>query len=401
MLIDLSPLKRYREFRLLFSGQLTSDLGSAFTYVALPYQMYQLTHSSLAVGLIGICQLVPLLATALIGGVLADAANRRALLITAELGLAACSALLAGLAFAGLAKPIAVYLLAGVMSGLKGIHRPSLEAITPRLVPKEELLPVSALMSLRRNLAAIGGPALAGLVLAAWGLGTAYAIDAASYLISLATLSAMRAVPQGKVQALNLGAVAEGLRYAASRQELLGTYLVDIIAMIFGMPMALFPEIADRFGGAAALGWLYTAPEAGALIATTFSGWTKRVKRHGRAIVFAAAAWGAAIVAFGLTHRFLVAIVFLGLAGAADMLSGLFRMTVWNETIPDHLRGRMAGIEMVSYMTGPLLGNAEAGLVAAGFGTTVSVVSGGALCVAGVIACGLALRRFWDYRTSI
>jgi MFS family permease len=191
--------------------------------------------------------------------------------------------------------------------------------------------------------------------------------------------------------------VVEGLRYARSRPELIGTYLIDMAAMFFGMPMALFPALAVRYGGSTALGALYAAPSVGAFLATLTSGWTGRVHRHGRAISIAAALWGLAIVGFGLAPWLWLALLGLAAAGAADMVSGIFRMTMWNRTIPDHLRGRLASIELLSYTSGPLLGNAEAGAAASLVGLRASVVSGGALCVVAVAGTAAALPAFWAY----
>jgi len=195
----------------------------------------------------------------------------------------------------------------------------------------------------------------------------------------------------------SVAAVVEGFRYAISRQELIGTYVVDFVAMVFGMPLALFPAISDRLGGPSVLGLLYAAPAVGALGASLTGRWTPRVHRHGLAVMLSATVWGLAIVGFGLCQTLWPALVYLAIAGGADGISGIFRMTMWNETIPDTLRGRLASIEMVSYMSGPLLGHLEAGAVAAAFGVMASVVSGGALCVAGVLACGVWLPQFVRY----
>ncbi len=401
LFLDLTPLRRYRDYRLLYTGQFVSFLGSQLSYVALPYQVYKLTHSSLAVGMIGMAQLVPLVVFGLIGGAYADAVDRRRLLIVAELGLIVLCLLLLGNACREAPAVWPLYGLAALRSALAGFHRPALEATTPRLVPPEELPAVASLSSLCGNVCMIGGPALAGVILdAAGAAGPAwvYALDAASYGVSLLTLWLLRTPPRPTDAApASLSAVLEGLRYAASRQELLGTYVVDMVAMIFGMPMALFPAIADQLGGARVLGWLYAAPSIGALVMTLFSGWASRIRRHGVAITISAGLWGLSIIGFGYARSAPLALLFLGLAGAADMVSGLFRSTVWNQTIPDKLRGRMAGVEMISYTSGPQLGNAEAGLVAAYAGLTFSVVSGGILCVVGVAVCALLLPRFWRY----
>jgi MFS family permease len=191
--------------------------------------------------------------------------------------------------------------------------------------------------------------------------------------------------------------VVEGVRFAGSRQELLGTYLVDVNAMFFGMPLALFPALSQSYGGASVLGLMYAAPGVGAAVAAVTSGWTRRVHRHGRAVAFAAAGWGAAMVVFGLVHALVLALVCLAIAGAMDSISGLFRHTMWNEIVPTHLRGRLAGIEMLSWSSGPTLGGAEAGAVAALAGVRASVVSGGALCVLGTALLALALPRFTTY----
>jgi predicted MFS family arabinose efflux permease len=287
---------------------------------------------------------------------------------------------------------------------LYGIFRPSLDAMVPRLVTKDELPAASALEGFRGTLGEIAGPALAGIIIATAGLPVAYGIDAATYGISLVALWLMRAIPPpADAPPVSLQSVKEGVRYAFSRQELLGTYGVDMIAMFFGMPMALFPAIAEEFGGAGVLGVLYTAPAVGSLVATVTSGWVSRVHRHGLAIIIAASVWGAAIALFGIAPDLWLALVALAVAGGADMVSGIFRMTIWNQTIPDRLRGRLAGIEQVSYTSGPLLGNVEAGVVAALTSVRTSVVSGGVLCVVGVALAAVALPAFrlYDARTSL
>jgi MFS family permease len=252
---------------------------------------------------------------------------------------------------------------------------------------------------LRGTAAAVAGPTLAGLSIAAAGLPFTFVLDAATFAVSLLALSAMRAVPPAaEAQAPGIASVLEGLRYAASRPELIGTYVVDFVAVSLAMPVALFPALASQWSSANAAGYLYSATSAGALIATLLSGWTRKVERRGAAVVIAAALWGAAIAALGYARSLPVALVCLVLAGAADMVSGLFRMTIWNETIPSHLRGRMAGIEQISYMSGPLLGNARAGIMAQRFGLAPAITWGGIACVACVAACVPILPAFWRYR---
>ena len=396
--VDLGPLRRHRDFRLLFVGQALSFFGSMLTFVALPYQAYQLTGSSLVVGLLSLAELVPLVVTALAGGALADALDRRRLVQVTEVGLAACAALL--IANALLPEPqIALVFVAGMaMAALTGIQRPSLDALTPRLVERHELTAASALVSLRMNLGMVAGPAVAGVLIAVAGLPVTYGIDLLTFVLSLVALQRMRAVPPPpEAEPRSVRGVVEGIRYAWSRPELLGTYGVDVVAMFFGMPMALFPAFAEELGGAGALGLLYAAPSVGSFLAVTTSGWSSRVHRHGLAVIVAAAAWGVAIVALGLAPNLALALLALVAAGAADMVSGIFRATIWNTTIPDHLRGRLAGIEQVSYTTGPLLGNLEAGVVASFAGLRASIVSGGVLCVVGVAAFALLLPAFRRY----
>jgi MFS family permease len=395
--LDLGPLRESRDYRLLYAGQAVSFFGSMMTFVVLPWQVYQLTGSSLAVGLMGVVEFVPILLTAFVGGALADYFDRRRMVLLAELALACGTLLLLANSLADAPRVWLLFVCAGLFAALNGLQRPSLDALMPRLVPPEMIPAVSALNSLRGNVGMIAGPAAGGLLLSAYGPAVTYGVDFASFAFSLAALWLMRAVPPPpEADRPSLRSVLEGLRYARSRPELLGTYLVDINAMFFGMPMALFPEIAKGFGGAS-VGLLYAAPAVGSLLATLTSGWAPRVRRHGLAVALAAAVWGAAIVGFGLAGSLWPALACLTLAGAADMVSGIFRSTIWNQTIPDHLRGRLAGIEMVSYTTGPLLGNAEAGVVAGLFGVRASVVSGGLLCILGTGALALALPAFLRY----
>jgi MFS family permease len=401
VLLDLSPLRRHRDFRLVFAGQLVSALGSFLTYVALPVQIYDLTRSSGIVGLLGTVQLVPLAVTALWGGAFADAIDRRRLLLWSE-ALLLCGSLALALNSTLRHPSVAcLFVIAAFMSAVNGFHSPALESLTPKLVAAEDLPAVSALASLRGTTAAIGGPALAGVCIATLGLPFTFGVDAATFAFSLVALSAIRSMPPAEsAHRAGLSSVLEGLAYAASRPELIGTYVVDIVALTFAMPMAVFPALASQWGGSNAAGYLYSAMSVGALGVTVFSGWTRTVRRQGAAVVIAATLWGAAIAALGYATSLKAAVVCLAFAGAADMVSGLFRMTIWNETIPSSLRGRMAGIEQLSYMSGPLLGNARAGFMAERFGLARSITWGGLMCVGGVVACVPLLPAFWRHRRS-
>ena len=402
--MDLTPL-RHRDYRLLFAAQAVSLLGTMITYVALPYQMYRLTGSSLAVGLLGLAELVPLLATAFVGGALADAVDRRRMALATDLGLAAGSTALVLIAASGAASAALLYIVAAWMSAVGGLQRPSLEALVPRIVEKHELPAAAALTMFCGSIGMIAGPAVGGAIIQAVGLPGTYLADVASYAVSLLCLSSIRAVPAPKgAERPSLRAVREGFRYARSRQELIGTYVVDFVAMVFGMPLALFPALSDRLGGPtvlvdgpSVLGLLCAAPACGALLASFGARWARHFHRHGLAVMVAAAVWGLAIIGFGLCDTLWPALAYLVMAGAADAISGIFRMTMWRQTIPDALRGRLASIEMVSYESGPLLGHLEAGAVAAAFSVRASVIAGGVLCVIGVLACGLCLPRFVRY----
>jgi MFS family permease len=405
MLLDISPLRNHRDYRLVFTGQAVSAFGTFVTYVALPVQVYQLTKSSGTVGLLSAAQFIPLACTALWGGAFADALDRRRLLLWCE-ALLLCGALLL---WANAMRPhpsiTLLFIVAALMSAISGFHAPSLESLTPRLVERDELPAVSALTGLRSTVASIAGPALAGLCIASFGLASTFALDAATYAISLLALAAIRAMPPAdEAPAVGISSIVGGVKYAMSRPELIGTYVVDIVAMTFAMPLAVFPQMAARWadpssGESATVGLLYSAMSVGGLVVTIFSAWTRKVHRHGAAVILAAATWGLAIVALGYARSFAVAFACLVLAGGADMVSGIFRQTIWNQTIPGHLRGRLAGIEQLSYMTGPLLGNTRAGFAAERFGLARSITWGGIICVAGVLSCIPLLPAFWRYRT--
>ena len=396
--VDAGLLRRRREFGLLVLGQTVSDAGSMVTFVAIPFQVYDLTGSSLAVGLLGVAEFAPVIVLALVGGALADAFDRRRLVQIAESGAAVVAGLLLLNALLPNPQVWALYLCSSLLAAFTAIRRPPLDALIPRLVERDELKAAAAVQFGFHNLASISGPALGGVLIATLGLGVTYGLDVASFVFSLVVLTMMRTPPPpADAEPPSLRSIKDGVRYAASRQELIGTYLVDMNAMFFGMPMALFPAIAKGYGGAEVLGLLYAAPSAGSIIVTLTSGWTRRVHHHGRAVAYGAGAWGVAIVAFGFADALWLALVCLAVAGGMDAISGIFRTAIWNETIPDHLRGRLAGVEMISWSSGPLLGDAEAGLLAALASVRASVVAGGVACVAGTAVLVLALPRFWRY----
>ena len=395
--VDLAPLRASRDYRWLLSAQSISSLGSSITYVVLPWQIYQLTRSSAMVGLVGVAEFVPMLLMAFVGGNLADRFDRRTLVRLADSGLALVAGLLMLNALRAAPSIPEIFVLASTSAALGALARPARDSIVPRIVPVNLMSAAAAIGSLVYSISWVLGPAVAGLMVARLGPAVGFGIDAASFVASVGMVSMVRPLPPLE-QAAPMGwsSLVEGWRYAASRQELIGTYVIDMNAMFFGMPMALFPAIAERFG-ADTVGLLYAMPAVGVGLCSLTSGWTSRVHQHGRAVILAAAAWGVAIIGFGLATTLPLALGCLILAGAADSVSGIFRMTIWNQTIPDHLRGRLAGIEQVSYLSGPYLGNAEAGLVAGAFGVRASVVSGGVLCVVGSVLIAALLPRFLKY----
>jgi MFS family permease len=396
--VDLTPLRRHRDFRLLFIGRMVSFFGSMLTVVAFPYQVYQLTHNVLLVGTLGVLEFAAILAFAFLGGALADAQDRRSMVLASEVALMACSLLLAGNSALAHPQVWLLFVVATAWGVFDAVQRPSLDAMLPRLVDRDELPAAAALGSLRGTLGQILGLALGGVLVAAVGLTAAYLVDGATFVVGLVCLWLMRAVPPpADAERPSLRRVMDGLRYARSRPELIGTYLIDMVAMFFGMPTALFPAIATGLGGAKVLGLLYAAPAVGSFIFSATSGWTSRVHRHGMGVIVAAVLWGFAVIGFGFAPGLAGALIFLALAGGADMMSGLFRQVIWNQTIPDSLRGRLASIEMVSYTSGPALGNFEAGAVASVFNVRVSIVSGGVLCVIGCALTALALPAFRAY----
>jgi MFS family permease len=397
---DTGPL-RSREFRLIYIGQFVSAFGSAMTYVVLPLQMYRLTRSALAVGLLGVVEFAPLLLMALLGGALADHFDRRRLISSVEAAMALCCAVLAWNAALSAPHISLLWIMAGALAGLAALHRPAMEALMQQVLPINEMTAASALNSVRGTFAFTVGPGVAGVIAASGGVAAAFTVDCVSYLVSIATILMMRPVVRVTLgeAGITWHALLEGWRYARRRQDLLGTYLIDMNAMFFGMPNALFPAMAEHWG-AATVGLLYGAPPVGAMAVAISSRWATRVHRHGLAIVWAATLWGLAIVGFGLARPLWLALLFLAAAGAADMISGIFRMALWNQTIPSRLRGRTAAIEMVSYTSGPYLGNAEAGLAARLFGIRTSIVSGGVLCVAGSLILAMLLPRFIAYDSN-
>jgi len=398
MFIDITPLKISRDYRLLFFGQLISAFGTAMSFVILPVQVYALTQSTVMVGLLGAVEFIFILFFAFVGGAYADFIDKRRMLRITEIGQALVTTALVGNALLPRPQIWILFICAAFHAGLSALQRPSFEAMMQKIIPPDLLTAVGALNSVRWNVTTILGPSLAGIILAAFGASVAYSIDLITFIASLTAVFLIRAVPAPKQNEdrPSLKTVVEGIQYAWRRKEILGTYVIDMNAMFFGMPSALFPAVAAQFG-AATVGFFYAAPSVGALFATLTSAWTKKINRHGLFVALAAALWGVSIIFFGFATNLYTALFFLALAGAFDMVSALFRFVIWNQTIPNHLRGRLAGLEMISYTSGPKLGDAEAGIVASFFGLRASIVSGGVLCVVGTAVISLLIPQFITY----
>jgi MFS family permease len=401
--IDLSPLKKYRDFKLLFGAGLFSYFGSMITFVALPFQVKELTGSFWAVGLIGVVEIIPLIVFGLYGGVLADYIDRKKMIWFTEFGTLIATSILLINSLQEKPSVILIFVIAAIFAALSGLKRPSQDAILPRLVNHDDLPSASALMSLRWQFGGIVGPSVGGIIIASYGAGAAYFIDCLTFVISLALIWQVRSVPPlDKSTPPSMAGLMEGLNYAFKRKDLLGTYVVDLAAMFLAMPMALFPFWADEIGAPYALGFFYSSITFGAVLVTLLSGWMRNYPHHGRAVIFGALGWGVAIVAAGISNSLFLVITCLVIAGAFDQISALFRGFIWNQSIPDELRGRLAGIEMLSYLLGPLGGQARAGGMAAMSSLRTSIVGGGLLCIGFVslIAASMPKFRSYDVRTN-
>ncbi|QEV17796.1 MFS transporter [Streptomyces alboniger] len=398
ILPDLSPWRSTRDFRLLWVQGLVTNFGTFMALVALPLQIKELTDSPVAVGAMGAVELVPLIVFGLYGGALADAVDRRKVILLTEaaLGLLAVILLVNALLPAPLLWPL--YVVAAGVAALSGLQRPALDSLLARIVPHEQLTAAAALNSFRWNVGAIAGPSLAGLVVAYAGHASAYAVTVVGFAVSVLLCTRLSPAPAAHdARKPSLKGLAEGARYAWSRPVLLGTYAIDMAAMFFAFPNTVFPFLADELDAQWALGLMYAAGAVGSLLLSLTSGWTSRVRRHGLLVVFGAAGWGLAITAAGWFSNVWVVLGCLALAGAGDMLSGLGRSTIWNQTIPDELRGRLAGIEVLSYSVGPQLGQVRAGAAAGWTGTRSAIWSGGLACVASVAVLAAVLPRLISY----
>ncbi|MFE3087147.1 Predicted arabinose efflux permease, MFS family [Streptomyces sp. ScaeMP-6W] len=398
VLPDLSPWRSSRDFRLLWGQGLITFFGSTMALVALPLQIKELTGSPLAVGAMGAVELVPLVVFGLYGGALADAVDRARVIVSTEAGLGLLALIL--LVNSMLPEPMLwpLYVVAAGVAALAGLQRPALDSLLARIVPHEQLAAAAALNALRWQAGAIAGPAAAGLVVAYAGNVPAYATTVTCFAVSvLMCLRLSPAPPSENAAKPSLRGIAEGARYAWSRPVLLGTYAIDLAAMFFAFPNTIFPFLADELDADWSLGLMYAAGSVGSLLVSLTSGWASRMRRHGLLVVFGATGWGLAIAAAGWMSNVWLVLVCLALAGAGDMLSGLGRSTIWNQTIPDGLRGRLAGIEVLSYSIGPQLGQVRAGAMAGWTGARPAIWTGGLACVVSVGLLTAALPKLVTY----
>jgi MFS family permease len=400
----VTPLRVSRDFRLVWSGHLVSQLGFQFTLVATFVQVTRLTRSAAAVGLIGFVGFLGLVTGSLVGASFLDAVDRRKIVIASQFGyIAAVSVLLAG-AIAGDPPIWTIYVAVAILAAVSAVDGPTRSAMTPRLVGRELVPAALALGQVVWQTTGLIGPAVAGIVISQTGLALAYGIDLVTYGAELIAVFLIRPMPPERGEGASTGwaAVKEGYRYLRGRRVLQSTFVIDIIAMVFGMPRALFALLAaEQFhAGAVVTGMLFAAPAVGALIGALTTGWVGEVRHQGRAVVWAVVVWGAGIAAFGLVDQLWPALLLLAIAGAADVISAVFRSTILQLSVPDALRGRISGIHILVVTGGPRLGDLEAGLVAAAFTPAISVVTGGVLCIAGAGLLAWRVPELWAYHAG-
>lgn len=396
--IDLTPLRVSREYRQLYVAGFITALGSQATYVTIPFQLKQLTHSPLDVGALGLFELLPLVVCGLYGGVLADRMNRRRLIITTEALLMVATAVVLVNALLAHPQVWVLYADAVVAAGVSSVQRPSIEALNQTLVSHDLQRAASTLANVRYTTASIIGPALGGLVAVGAGPRVVYGANLVTFAVSLGLLSGLaRQIAPVSRGVSDRDALRAGLSFLRSRPDIVGTYLIDLLAMTLAFPVAMLPFVAARFHSTYALSLLYCGLPAGALLFTIWSGWTRRVHHYGRAVVVAAAVWGLGIAIFGYSSSLWVVLGGLVVAGGADSVSGIFRSTMWNESIPPDIRGRMAGMEMISYSLGPTAGQFRAGVMAAWTSLRFSLTFGGLACTGSVGVLGAALPSLWRF----
>lgn len=400
--LDVSPLRDSVPYRALWIGQIVSLLGSQIRYIAVPYQVFRITDSVLAVGMIGLAEVIPLIAFSILGGAWADRTDRRALVARTQIAMMVTSLALAGVTFAGSPSLVAIYGLTAVASVFNAIDRPARSAMIPSMVAPGKIAAAMALRQVVFQVTQIVGPLVGGILIAGVGIGWAYVVDAFTFVAALVALRWVPpAPPEGIVEQSALDAVREGLRFSFRTPLIASIFVIDLVAMIFGMPRAVFPALAERTfdGGAGTLSLLYASVSAGALAGALTSGWVTRVRRQGVAVLVAVTIWGAAITLAGLSlFSLALTMSFLAVAGAADVVSAVFRGTMLQENTPDALRGRVTAVNLMVVTGGPRLGDVEAGVAASLVGAPASVVLGGAVCLLGTAAVAAVFPSLRKYR---
>jgi MFS family permease len=399
--LDTTPLRESPAYRALWLGQIVSLTGSQMRIVAVAWQVFQITGSNVAVGMIGVVEVVPLIIFSILGGSIADRMDRRRLMARAQIGLLLSSIALAWVSLAEDPSLAGIFALTALSSALSAVDRPARSAMMPQLVPPEQLSAAMALRQVVFQTTQIVGPAVGGIVIAAWdSVVVVYVIDAVSFLAALVALRWVPSTRSETTRTSQLESIREGLRYAFRTPVILSIFLIDLVAMVFGMPRAVFPALAENTFevGAEGLGLLFAAPSVGALVGALATGWVHRVRRQGRAVLAAVTIWGLAIAAAGLClFSMPLTLLFLALAGAADVVSAIFRGTMLQRTTPDELRGRVSALNLMVVTGGPRLGDAEAGLVAGVTGAPASVVIGGLACLGGTALVGAAFPSLRNY----
>ena len=404
--VSFEPLKNYPDFRWLYLGQFVSFFGSMITYVAIPYQMYSLTQSSSMVGLVGMIQLLALIFFGMIGGSLADMFSKKQIMIGAA-SIGGCGNI--GLILFSIAdqpSPYILLFLASIMAMAKSLERPALESLTQQIIKKEHMSLISPLSTLKSNAGFIIGPAVGGLLISFTGIFVTYLIDLLTYVFSIYCVTKVKfsekiVAPKFQLKLKDHGSsIWNGMKYAYQKPVVLASYFVDILSMTFAFPHTLFPAMSYSQSNNHLLGWYYSAPAIGGLAAVIISGWTYTTKFHGRWITICAALWCAGIFGFSFTFGTFAGFVFLAFAGLFDAYSGIFRSTLWNESIDSKFRGRLAGVEMISYSAGPLLGGFLMGLLSDFYGKAPALMSGSFLGIFFVLWMGIKVKKFWNYQSG-
>jgi MFS family permease len=403
--VDITPFRVSRDYRRIWWAELLSQIGSQITVVAVFIQVYRLTNSAAAVGIVGLVQLVPLTVATIVGGPLIDRLDRRKILLVTQGGLVAMSAVLLVASTLHKTPLWLVYLPVGLAAGFSGVASPTRGSIVPNLIPLELLSSAVALNQVMWNAAMVAGPALGGIIIASskvHGLTFAYAVDVASFAATIyVTLRLPAQLPKDQAEQPSTGAraIRDAFRFLKGKHVLQATFVVDLVAMIFGLPRALFPILAVKqfHRGPEIVGAMFSAIAVGAVVGASTAGWVSRVRRQGFAVLIAVALWGACIALFGTVHVLVLAFILLAFAGAADVISAVFRGTILQSMVTDAFRGRLTAIHILVVTGGPRLGDLEAGLVASAFTPAISVVSGGIACIAGVLVIAVLIPQFAAY----